>query len=52
MINPEYYGVDALRGIILRGQGLDIIGLDLVALLIFSTAMFVLGIVTFRRTLE
>jgi len=52
VINPEYYGVDALRGIILRGQGLDIIGLDLVALLIFSTAMFVLGIATFRRTLE
>jgi ABC-2 type transport system permease protein len=52
VINPEYYGVDALRGIILRGQGLDVIGMDLVALMIFSGAMFILGIVTYRRTLE
>ena len=52
VINPEYYGVDALRGIILRGQGLDVIGTDLIALLIFSGAMFIIGIVTFRRTLE
>jgi ABC-2 type transport system permease protein len=52
VINPEYYGVDALRGIILRGQGLDVIGVDLIALLIFSGAMFILGIATFRRTLE
>ena len=52
IINPEYYGVDALRGIILRGQGLDVIGMDLVALMIFSGVMFILGIVTYRRTLE
>jgi ABC-2 type transport system permease protein len=52
VINPEYYGVDALRSIILRGQGLDVIGMDLIALLIFSGAMFILGIATFRRTLE
>jgi ABC-2 type transport system permease protein len=52
VINPEYYGVDALRGIILRGQGLDVIGMDLVALMIFSSIMFILGIVTYRRTLE
>ncbi|WP_321504937.1 ABC transporter permease [uncultured Methanoregula sp.] len=52
VINPEYYGVDALRGIILRGQGLDVIGFDLLALMIFSGAMIVLGIVTYRRTLE
>jgi len=52
VINPEYYGVDALRGIILRGQGLDVIGMDLLALVIFSGAMFILGIVTYRRTLE
>jgi ABC-2 type transport system permease protein len=52
VINPEYYGVDALRGIILRGQGLDVIGMDLIALMIFSSVMFILGIVTYRRTLE
>jgi ABC-2 type transport system permease protein len=52
IINPEYYGVHALRGIILRSQGLNVIGIDLIALLIFSTAMIILGIVTYRRTLE
>jgi ABC-2 type transport system permease protein len=52
VINPEYYAIEALRGIILRGQGLDVIGIDLIALMIFSGAMFILGIVTYRRTLE
>jgi ABC-type multidrug transport system permease subunit len=51
-INPEYYGVDALRSIILRGQCLDVIWMDLIALLIFSGAMIILGIATYRRTLE
>jgi ABC-2 type transport system permease protein len=52
IINPEYYGIHALRSIILRNQGFNVIGNDLIALLIFSTAMIILGIVTFRRTLE
>ncbi|MDD1702832.1 MAG: ABC transporter permease [Methanoregula sp.] len=52
VVNPEYYGVHALRSIILRDQGLNVIGIDLIALLIFSTAMIILGIVTYRRTLE
>ncbi len=52
VINPEYYGIHALRSIVLRNQGLNVIGQDLIALLIFSTAMIILGIVTYRRTLE
>ncbi|MDD1685117.1 MAG: ABC transporter permease [Methanoregula sp.] len=52
VINPEYYAVDALRSIILRGQGLDVIAMDLVALLLFSTGAIILGITTYRRTLE
>lgn len=52
VINPEYYGVHALRSIVLRGQGLNVIGIDLIALLIFSSAMIILGIATYRRTLE
>jgi ABC-2 type transport system permease protein len=52
IINPEYYGIHALRSLLLRGQGLNVIGMDLVALIIFSTAMIILGIVTFRRTLD
>lgn len=52
VINPEYYAVDALRSIILRGQGLEVIGMDLFALLVFSALSIALGIATFRRTLE
>jgi ABC-2 type transport system permease protein len=52
LVNPEYYAVDAMRSIILRGQGLEVIGLDLAALLVFSAAAILLGISTFRRTLE
>jgi len=52
VINPEYYGVHALRSILLRDQGIGVIGPDLIALLLFSSAMIILGIVTYRRTLE
>jgi ABC-2 type transport system permease protein len=52
VINPEYYAVDAMRSIILRGQGLEVIGMDILALLIFSALSIALGIATFRRTLE
>ena len=52
VVNPEFYAVDALRSIILRGQGIDVIGMDLVALLVFSTITIAIGISTFRRTLE
>ena len=52
VINPEYYAVHALRSIILRGQGLSVIGLDILALCIFSVAAMMLGIATYRRTLE
>jgi ABC-2 type transport system permease protein len=52
VINPEYYAIDALRSIILRGQGLSIIALDLVAIAIFTIIAIILGIMTYRRTLE
>ncbi|MEN6609716.1 MAG: ABC transporter permease [Methanoregulaceae archaeon] len=52
VVNPEYYGVHALRSIILRNQGINVIGMDLMALSIFSIMMIILGILTFRRTLE
>ncbi|WP_440950863.1 ABC transporter permease [Methanosphaerula subterraneus] len=52
VINPESYGVHALRSLILRGQGLDLIGIDLLALLVFSVFAIAIGIATFRRTLD
>lgn len=51
-INPEAYAVHALRSIILREQGLMFIGIDLLALGIFSGLTITLGILTYRRTLE
>jgi ABC-2 type transport system permease protein len=52
VINPEAYAVHALRSIIIRGQGLSVVGTDLVALLIFTIGAILLGIATFKRTLE
>jgi len=52
VINPEYYTVDALRSILLRGQGLSVIWIDLLALFIFSAAAITLGITTYKRTIE
>ncbi len=51
-VNPEFYAVHALRTLILRGQGLGAISVDLLALGLFSGAAILLGITTFRRTLE
>lgn len=52
VVNPEYYAVHALRALILRGQGLEAIAVDLTAIGLFACACIVLGITTFRRTLE
>jgi ABC-2 type transport system permease protein len=52
VINPEAYAVHALRSIILRDQGLAIIGMDLAALCLFTGLMVVIGVSTYRRTLE
>jgi ABC-2 type transport system permease protein len=52
VINPEYYAVHALRSIILRGQGIMVIGTDLIALTIFSFGAIVLGTMTYRGTPE
>ena len=52
VINPEYYTVHALRSILLRGQGLVVIWGDLVALVIFTIAAIILGITTYKRTIE
>ena len=52
VINPEWYTVHALRSILLRGQGLGVIGTDLIALCLFSAATITLGITTYKRTIE
>jgi ABC-2 type transport system permease protein len=52
VINPEAYAIHALRSIILRGQGLGVVGIDLLALVLFCTGAIIIGIATYRRTLE
>ena len=52
VINPEWYTVHALRSILLRDQGLTVIWYDLIALCIFSAAAILLGITTYKRTIE
>jgi len=52
VINPEWYTVHALRSILLRGQGLTVIGFDVAALCLFSAAAILLGILTYKRTIE
>lgn len=50
--NPEFYAVHALRALVLRGQGLEVIAVDLAAMGLFAVTCIVFGITTFRRTLE
>lgn len=52
IINPEAYAVHALRSIILRGQGLEVIGIDILALSTFTCFTIILGILSYRRSLD
>ncbi|MBB6636898.1 ABC transporter permease [Cohnella thailandensis] len=46
---PLYYGADALRGIMLRGEDLPDIQIDIYALLAFSIAFIVLNMAALRK---
>jgi ABC-2 type transport system permease protein len=48
-ILPLTYAIDALRAIMLRGEGLQEVGTDIIALLLFAAAMVALGALTLRR---
>jgi len=48
-IMPLYYGADALRGVMLRGEGLGGIQSDVWALLGFSVAFALLNVVALKR---
>ncbi|MDD1719521.1 MAG: ABC transporter permease, partial [Methanoregulaceae archaeon] len=51
-INPNAYAIHAMRSIMLRGQGIGVIGTDLAALGIFTVVTLCIGILTYRRTIE
>lgn len=51
-INPLTYAVDALRSIMIRGAIIESIIPDVLILISFSTIMFLIGVLSFRRTIE
>lgn len=48
-VMPLYYGADAMRNIMVRGEDLGAIWLDLVVLLGFSAAFVLLNVLTLRK---
>jgi ABC-2 type transport system permease protein len=48
---PARYLVHALRGVLLKGNGLDVLWPDLVALVVFAFAVIALATARFRRRL-
>lgn len=52
IINPNYYAIVALRSIVLRGQGLEVIWIDILALVVFTIGMMILGVLSYHRRLD
>ncbi len=46
---PLYYGAEAMRNVMIRGKGIDVIGLDLLFLLALSLVFIVLNVFTLRK---
>jgi len=51
-VNPMTYAVDAMRSVILRGIILESFLVDIIILIVFATIMFLLGVASFKRTIE
>lgn len=52
MVFPGRYFLSALRGILLKGNGLDVLGWDLAAMGIFAVIMVALAVKKFKRRLD
>jgi ABC-2 type transport system permease protein len=48
---PARYLVDGLRGVLLRGNGLDVLWPDLLAMVLFTAAILSLATARFQRRL-
>jgi ABC-2 type transport system permease protein len=48
---PARYLVEGLRGVLLKGNGLDVLWPDLLAMAIFTTAILALATARFQRRL-
>lgn len=51
-VNPMYYAVHAMRSVMIRGDMIAPIILDLLVLIIISTIISLIGIRSFKRTIE
>jgi ABC-2 type transport system permease protein len=49
-VNPEAYAVNALKSILFKDASLINISGDIAFLLVFTTAMMIIAIATFKRT--
>jgi len=50
-INPEAYAVHALKSVLFKGAGLQVISGDIIFLIVFTNIMMLTAIKTFKRTL-
>jgi len=50
-VNPEAYAVHALKSVLFKGAGLNVIMGDIIFLIIFTSIMMLIAIKTFKRTL-
>lgn len=48
-IMPIYYGADALKGVMYKGFGLDKIGGDLLALVMFAAVFIILNVIALKK---
>jgi ABC-2 type transport system permease protein len=51
MVVPGRYYLTTLRGVLLKGNGLDVLGRDVLALAGFAAAFLALAVWRFRRRL-
>ncbi|MBI4826633.1 MAG: ABC transporter permease [Nitrospirae bacterium] len=50
-VNPEVYAVHALKSVLFKGAGMNVIFNDIVFLLVFTNVMMVIAILTFKRNM-
>jgi ABC-2 type transport system permease protein len=51
-LNPLRFFLEIVRGIFLKGSGLDVLWLQMLALVLFGGAMIVFSAARFQKTLD
>lgn len=50
-VNPEAYAVHALKSVLFKGAGMNVILNDIIFLIVFTNVMMVIAILTFKRNM-